>query len=109
MAVGRGVRVRDMMIDRVAPCRGAAAHSLWAVRGHCLEAVVARSDSKPMELAALVPVIVGRRACRSSPVSCRVRSAGDGRGRGRLGDVGERVITQLAEQVHGVPDDPAGL
>ena len=28
------VRVRDMMIDRVAPCRGAAAQSDWAVRGH---------------------------------------------------------------------------
>jgi hypothetical protein len=40
------VRVRDMMIDRVAPCRGAAAQSDWAVRGHRLvRAVVARSDS----------------------------------------------------------------
>ena len=53
-----GVRVRDMMIDRVAPLPGCGrSFSLDRPWSPTMLSVVARSDSEPMELAAVVPVI----------------------------------------------------
>lgn len=54
MAVGRGVRVRDMMIDRVAPSAGV--RPLILIRPSAViawAAVVVRSDTALRELAAI--------------------------------------------------------
>jgi hypothetical protein len=82
--------------------------TLLAVRGHRWWAsVVARSDSAPRELAAVVPVIVeiGLPVLVSGFLAA---SAGDGRGCGRLDDEGERIVAEAGQVVGGVPHDAAG-
>jgi hypothetical protein len=50
----------------------------------------------------------GRAGPAPHPVPRPVLS-GDAAGCGRLGDDGERLITQIGQQVHGLADDAPGL
>src|SRR5688500_648341 len=93
----------DMMIDGLTPpVEGAAAQSLWAVRGAGCRRWRGLTATCPELAAVLYPHRDVRLARSHSPAS---RLSGD-RGRcGGLGGDGERVVAELGQDVHGLADD----